>query len=239
MSKEPKEQHWTYDERTAPGVDHGDPEVAEKYDEMHGTMVDQAEYARAAVDRLNLSEDDVLVDFGAGTGTLAIEAAARCGIVFAVDISAAMLDQAKKKAENAGIRNIVFREGGFLTYKHDRERPDAIVSLGALHHLPDFWKAVALKRIYDLLKPGGRFLLGDATYSFPVEEYQDWYRENMSNLESRVSPRFFEQIRTDLASEFMTFTWIVEGILERTGFTVENAKYPSEWYAEYMCRKAE
>jgi putative AdoMet-dependent methyltransferase len=129
------------------------------------------------------------------------------------------------------------RKGGFLTYEHNGDNPDVVVSLAALHHLPDFWKAVALKRIYDLLKPEGHFLLGDSAYSFPLSEYQSAYNVNMSKWKAQVSKRLFEQMRRDSSSEFMTFTWILEGILDRVGFTIEKADYPTDWFAQYICRK--
>ncbi|MHC4536371.1 MAG: class I SAM-dependent methyltransferase, partial [Planctomycetota bacterium] len=147
------EYHWLYDEFSAPGVNYTDPEVAEKYDETHSSMYDPIQQACEMLDRIALAKDDVLLDLAAGTGTLAIEAARRCKMVYAVDISPPMLEQAKKKAEKSRISNIEFVEAGFLTYEHNGDNPDVIVSLAALHHLPDFWKAVALKRIFDLLKP--------------------------------------------------------------------------------------
>jgi ubiquinone/menaquinone biosynthesis C-methylase UbiE len=231
------EYRWLYDELSAPGVNYSDPEVAEKYDETHSSMYDPIQQACATLDQIALAKDDILVDLAAGTGTLAIEAAKRCKMVYAVDISPPMLYQAKRKAERSGIGNIEFVEAGFLTYEHNGDNPDVIVSLAALHHLPDFWKAVALKRIFDLLKPEGQFLLGDSAYSFPLSEYQSAYNSNMSKRKAQVSKRLFEQMRTDSSSEFMTFTWILEGILDRVGFTIEKANYPTDWFAHYICKK--
>jgi len=231
------EYRWLYDEHSAPGVNYNDPEVAQKYDETHSSLYDPIQQACEMLDRIALAKDEVLLDLAAGTGTLAIEAARRCKMVYAVDISPPMLEQAKRKAERSGIGNIEFVEAGFLTYEHNGDNPDVIVSLAALHHLPDFWKAVALKRIFDILKPQGHFLLGDSAYSFPLSEYQSAYNSNMSKRKAQVSKRLFEQMRTDSSTEFMTFTWILEGILDRVGFTIEKANYPTEWFAHYICSK--
>ena len=231
------EYHWMYDEHSAPGVNYNDREVAEKYDETHRSMYDPIQQECAILEKIALAKDDILVDFAAGTGTLAVEAAKRCKMVYAVDISPAMLCQAKIKAEKSGIGNIEFVEAGFLTYEHKGDNPDVIVSLEALHHLPDFWKAVALKRIFDLLKPEGQFLLGDSAYSFELSEYQSAYNSNMLKWKGQVPKRLFEQMRTDSSSEFMTFTWILEGILDRVGFTIEKAHFPTQWFAHYFCRK--
>jgi len=231
------EYRWLYDEHSSQGVNYSDPEVAERYDETHGSLYDPIEQAREMLNQIVLAKDDILVDLAAGTGTLAIEAAKRCKIVYAVDISPPMLCQAKRKAESSGIDNIEFVEAGFLTYQHNGDNPNVIVSLSSLHHLPDFWKAVALERIFNLLKPGGQFLLSDSAYSFPVSEYQNAYNSIMSKRKAQVSKRLFNQMRKDSSTEFMTFTWILEGILDRVGFTIEKADYPTEWFARYVCKK--
>lgn len=231
------EYRWLYNERSAPGVNYDDSEVAAKYDETHSSLYDPVEQACEILDQLDITEDSVLVDLGAGTGTLAVEAAKRCKRVFAVDISPSMFCYARMKAEKSGMKNIDFIESGFLTYEHKSDEPDVIVSLIALHHLPDFWKAVALQRIYDLLKPGGQFLLSDCAYSFPLSEYQTVYSSKMSRRKSQVSRRLFEQMQQDSSTEFMTFTWILEGILDRVGFVVEKAAYATELSVLYICRK--
>ena len=231
------EYHWLYDERSSPGVDYNDPEVAEKYDETHSSLYDPLQVAHATLDHITLGKNDILIDLATGTGTLAIEAAKRCKRVYAVDISPTMLSQARRKAESSSISNIEFIEAGFLTYEHEGDNPDVIVSLIALHHLPDFWKAVAIQKVYDLLKPGGQFLFADSAYSFHLREYQRVYNATMSERKKQVSTRLFDQMLKDSSAEFMTFTWILEGIFERVGFTVETAEFPTELFANYICRK--
>src|SRR4051794_33891587 len=108
---------------------------------------------------LGLSSEHTLIDFGAGTGVLALEAATMCRSVIAVDVSAAMLEYMRGKASARGIGNIEYAQKGFLTYQHQGELVDFAVTRHALHHLPDFWKVEALRRAFDVLKPGGIFLL--------------------------------------------------------------------------------
>lgn len=103
----------------------------------------------------------MIIDFGSGTGTFAIQAARQCGKIIAVDVSETMINFAKSKAQKAGQSNIEFYHSGFLSYKHLQEPVDAIVTNLSLHHLPDFWKGIALKRIYHILKPGGKLLIRD------------------------------------------------------------------------------
>ena len=106
------------------------------------------------IDALNIGKDSVILEIGSGTGELAIEAAKYCKRVYAVDISPVMLSSAHVRAKVKGISNIEFYHAGFLTYHHKGEMLDAVVSQLTLHHLPDFWKLIALNRISSLLKGG-------------------------------------------------------------------------------------
>jgi len=119
-----------------------------------------------ALAALDLSDSHTLLEIGAGTGDLAIAAAKTCRRVYAVDISETMLSLARNKAGSQRVSNIEFIHAGFLSYQHQSEPVDAAASQLALHHLPDFWKAVALCRISDALRPGGRFFLRDVVFSF-------------------------------------------------------------------------
>jgi ubiquinone/menaquinone biosynthesis C-methylase UbiE len=86
-----------------------------------------------------------------------------------------MLEYCKRKSEEAGLENIVFCHGGFLTYEHEAAPVDAIVSAIALHHLPDFWKLIGLKRVARMLRRDGRFFLFDIVFPSAAE-----------NLESQI-----------------------------------------------------
>jgi putative AdoMet-dependent methyltransferase len=77
---------------------------------------------------LGVSEGDTLIDFGCGTGALALEAAKLCRRVVAVDVSAAMLDYTRGKAEGLGIRNLEYVQEGFLTYEHRGEPVDFVLT---------------------------------------------------------------------------------------------------------------
>jgi hypothetical protein len=65
-----------------------------------------------------------------------------------------------------------FRRAGFLSYAHDGPPADMLVTKYALHHLPDFWKSVALLRMNEMLRPAGRLFLSDVVFSFPMTEHR-------------------------------------------------------------------
>lgn len=150
------------DEAALAGPEHLDPAYVAAYDRK-ASLDPSGDLAE-----LGLGPGSTLVDFGTGTGTLALAAAPLCRRVIAVDVSPAMVAAIRAKVAEQGVTNVECVEAGFLTYEHTGEPADAVYSRNALHHLPDFWKAVALRRIADLLRPGGILRLRDLVFAFPL-----------------------------------------------------------------------
>ncbi len=215
-------------ERELAGPEHLDPAYVATYDRKAG--FDPA----PDVDRLGLGADDVVVDFGAGTGTFALEAAKVCKRVIAVDVSPAMVAALRARAGE----NVEVIEAGFLSYEHRGEPPAVVYSRHALHHLPDLWKAVALARIAALLPSGGRFQLRDLVFSFDPSDAEDaiatWTRSGVSDPAVGWTQ---EELETHVRDEFSTFTWLLEPMLERAGFEIDSAEYAAGAYANYLCVK--
>ncbi len=212
---------WQYDERAKAGVDYADQAIAAKYDQGHAKFRDFEKDARLIMQRLDLKPEHKIIDFGCGTGAFAIPAARSCRKVYAVDISQAMLDRCEEKARTAGIANIETCRAGFLTYEHRGAPADAIVSVAALHHLPDFWKAVALRRMYHMLKPGGKLYLFDVVFSFPVESCRSELDNWVNEMYETAGRAMAEETVIHILEEYSTFDWIMEGMLERAGFRIE------------------
>jgi ubiquinone/menaquinone biosynthesis C-methylase UbiE len=143
---------WFLDELARAGEEHLDPSYVAGYDRK--ARLDPSEEVALLRD-LGLDETHTLVDLGAGTGAVALAAAELCRRVVAVDVSAAMLALATDEAYRRGLDNVECVEQGFLTYEHRGEPADFVYSRNALHHLPDFWKAIALDR---RLSAAGRHL---------------------------------------------------------------------------------
>jgi ubiquinone/menaquinone biosynthesis C-methylase UbiE len=211
---------WQYNEFTQVGKDYSRQDEVADYDARHSDFRDIEGEGSAALDSLGVGKNDVLVDFGSGIGIFAIQAASRGARVCAVDVSEAMLAYAKNKAEKAGVANINFCHGGFLTFEYDGPAADFITTTFAFHHLPDFWKGIALKRIYQMLKPGGRFFIHDAV----IEE--DNAIENISALIDKLSSAggdfAREDAEGDFRKEYSTYDWVMDGLLTRAGFTIDS-----------------
>lgn len=212
---------WQYDERAKVGVDYEDTAIAAEYDNQHSRFRDFEKDARMVIQRIDLQPEHTVIDLGCGTGAFVIPAARSCRKVFAVDISPAMLDMCKEKARKAGLGNIETHCAGFLSYKHKGDPVDAIVSVVALHHLPDFWKAVALKRMYNMLKPGGKLYLFDVIFAFPVESYQSELDNWVNGMGEKAGQSMAEETVIHIRDEYSTFDWIIDGMIERVGFKIE------------------
>jgi len=228
---------WQWDETTAISTDYGDVAEAGNYDNRHSHSERNAAEYREILDLIAPGPDWTLMDVGAGTGTFAIAAAGRCREVLAVDISQAMLDIAEEKARDAGVDNMRFIRGGFLTYQHDRAPVDAITLHLALHHLPDLWKQIALGRLAGMIKPGGLFYLRDVVFQFDHDQHAEVFDKWVSNVGELLGEACMAgKAESHIKREFSTFGWIMEGLLQRAGFEVLQADY-SRRLAAYLCRR--
>jgi cyclopropane fatty-acyl-phospholipid synthase-like methyltransferase len=225
---------WRLDELAHAGGEHLDPEYVATYDRKAGTdPAADLELLRG----LGLGATSTLVDLGAGTGGLALAAAAVCRRVVAVDVSPAMLDVVRARAEERGLANVECVQAGFLTYAHGWEPADVVYSRHALHHLPDFWKAVALARVAAMLRPGGGLLLRDLVYAFEPAEAEDvveaWVARGAAQPEDGWTR---DELETHVREEHSTFDWLLRPMLARAGFEIREASVtPSRTYAVYAC----
>jgi ubiquinone/menaquinone biosynthesis C-methylase UbiE len=210
--------------------------VAAAYEKTIGT---DAAAERELLRSLALAIGHTLIDFGAGTGVLALEAATMCRRVIAVDVSAAMLDYMHRKATARGIRNIEYVQQGFLTYHHEGELADFAVTRHVLHHLPDFWKVEALRRVFDVLKPGGIFHIRELVYSFEPEDatgaIERWFATVPADANALFSRAFFEE---HVREKYSTYSWLFEEMLRKVGFEIESTSYSEvQAHARYLCVK--
>lgn len=100
--------------------------------------------------------DDVLLDYGCGTGIFSIAAASHVGKVFALDVSEAMLDWGKRL--EAGRLGIEWLLGDGHTIPLETGSLDWVVARESLCYVtPDMMPSI-LSEIHRVLRPGGRFL---------------------------------------------------------------------------------
>lgn len=226
-----------FNERLHPGVDFADSREVEIYDSYMQKLRNigpEVEKIRTAV---GLKADDTVLDIGTGTGEMALGLAEYCKQVIAVDVSAAMLKYAAEKAGRRGGRPVSFRQASFLTFEQSANSVNVVISQFALHHLPDFWKFIALRRVYAALKAGGRFLLQDAVLPGNVADYQSYLTGVISQVEAVGGEKVARDSEQSFREEFVTLDWIMAGLLERAGFKITKEEYGAPFVGTYLCVK--
>ena len=103
-----------------------------------------------------LDKNNVVLDYGCGTGTTACEVANDVKEIYGIDISTKMIEISKGKAAEKNIENITFAEGSIFDVELKKESFDRILAFNMLHTIPNPKDVV--QRIDELLKPNGLFI---------------------------------------------------------------------------------
>ncbi|HZT93290.1 MAG TPA: class I SAM-dependent methyltransferase [Gaiellaceae bacterium] len=219
-----------FDEAAHAGPEHLDPAYVEGYEAKAGLDLDDA---LEFLHRHGLGPETTLVDLGCGTGLLAAAAAGEARRVVGVDPSPAMLEAARRRSGE-----VEWVEAGFLTYEHEGEQPQLVHSRHALHHLPDFWKGVALARIHELLAPAGILVLRDLVYAFAPREadgrIEEWLAGGAPTPEEGWTR---DELEEHVRDEHSTFSWLLEPLLEHAGFEIVERDVRGGIYATYVCAR--
>jgi SAM-dependent methyltransferase len=222
---------WYPDERDHAGPEHLDVEYVAGYDAK--TQLD-LEASLELLRRHGLEQAATFVDLGCGTGLLAAAAADQTERVVGVDPSPAMLAAARRRSNE-----VEWVEAGFLTYEHEGDAPQLVHSRHALHHLPDFWKGVALARVHDLLAPGGTLILRDLVYDFEPREANEAIEEWLAGAAPSPAEGWTRgEFETHVRDEHSTFAWLLEPLLEHAGFEIVERDVRGGIYATYVSRRA-
>ncbi len=219
---------WWYDDTKQVGLDFEDETEVATYDVRQGGS---AAADQVLLTGLGVSAETAMADIGCGTGLLACEAATMARSVRAIDVSGAMLRSAKARAANMGVRNIAFEQAGFLSFAGSGDL-DLIVTKNALHHLPDLWKAVALTRMRDALRPGGRLYIRDVVFNCAPDAIPQTAERWIQFLVSD-SGYSREDGACHVREEHSTFGWVLERMITDAGFRLLSRTHDGV-YATYL-----
>ncbi len=157
------------------------------------------------IDEIELKPGDRILDFGCGTGTLTIMLKRACpdADVMGLDLDARALAIAKRKSMESEITIEFFQESISKPYEKSKITEnsfDHIVSSLVLHHLTSEEKRQALKGIFELLKPGGKLLIGDwgkaanpvMRIAFLTVQLLDGFKTTSGNVQGLL-PHFIDE----------------------------------------------
>ena len=163
---------------------------------------------QAVEKQIDLLSDKEILDFGGGTGLLALPLAKQTKFVTLVDISEKMLERARLKAERQEIKNIQFLEQDLLKNPLEQEF-DCIVVSRVLHHMPDLDAALSL--FHQHLKGDGRLLIADFTkteanhHGFDLAELENKLMEHgFSSVHSQTLYSAEDLFQGNYAELFLT-----------------------------------
>lgn len=228
-------QNWLFNEFQQTGVDYSQSDEVRQYDDEHSEFRDFTAENERTLKALELEVGDRVIEIGTGTGEFAIMAAQQGADILACDVSKAMLERTRTKAQDADIESIELRHEGFLTLDEPEESAEAIVTSYALHHLPDLWKGIALENLHRILRPGGQLFIRDVVLqaSTPRQDIEQF----IDSQRSIGGEQLQKDAEIHFREEYSTYDWILERLLSRAGFTVSNKSFDREILAEYLSVK--
>lgn len=165
-----------------------------------------------------IKRDDTILDYGCGSGQIAIDLAQNAGFVHGIDFSAKMVDLAKTKG--ASTKNVRFSRVDIFD---DALKPgsfDAILALDILHLIED--PLAVLMRISDLLKDEGLLIsttpcFGDHSLVFRLliglarafHLAPTIYYLKASALQAMVEKAGLSPLNSEKVKEKLTKLWLV------------------------------
>ncbi len=110
--------------------------------------------------RKYLNRSDTVLDYACATGMYTLEAAGHVKEIHGIDQSSKMIEVAKRNADERKAENVTFRQATIFDGSHPEESYDVILAFNILHLLQEIPEVV--RRINELLKPGGLFISASA-----------------------------------------------------------------------------
>lgn len=140
--------------------------------------------------QIDFLSDKAILDFGGGTGLLALPLAKQAKSVTLVDISEKMLEQVRLKAEQQDIKNIQFLEQDLLANPLEQQF-DLIVVSRVLHHMPDLDSTLAM--FYHHLRENGQVLIADF-----VKTDTNHHGFDLAELENKLIQQGFSSVHSQI-----------------------------------------
>jgi SAM-dependent methyltransferase len=165
-----------------------------------------------------LSPASRVLDVACGPGLVSLALAPHAAHLTGLDVTPAMLDQARELQKRRGLANLTWEHGRADALPHPDATFDAVVTRWSFHHLLD--PAAALKEMVRVCRPGGRVVLADVYTSSPEQaaEYDRLEKlRDPSHVHALVLDDFRQLVRasglTDVTEAFSRLPLAVDDLL--------------------------
>lgn len=179
------------------------------------------------VQNANPGPTDAVLDVATGTGFTALAFAPLVESVVGLDVSAGMLEQARRQAGERGIANAVFQEGAAEALPFADGHFDIVTCRIAPHHFLDVPKFLA--ETARVLKPGGHLALVDTSVPEDSPEAAEW----QNGVEALRDP---SHVRNHTPTEWRAMTEAAGLTVTECGSDGGGITIPlSDWVAKAGC----
>ena len=165
-----------------------------------------------------ISAGSIVLEVAAGTGVVSLRLAEKAGHVYALDLSQAMVTEAKKKAGGKNLENIEFLVDDAYELPFESGKFDAVICSNALHNMKD--TATPLMEMRRVLKPGGRvftptFCHGQGLKSriiswiMGLTGFPAYHRFTIEEFTTLIERSGFEIIRKEIIKDAIPMIYLV------------------------------
>ena len=88
-----------------------------------------------------------------------------------------------------------------------------------------------------MLKAGGRFFLFDIVFPSATEDMEGRLDAWVRSIAEQSGHELAAEAKIHIREEYSTYDWVMEGLLERAGFEIENTGYGDGFQATYVCTR--
>ena len=214
MHIEENDKSWVFTQRHTERYDGFVAADSEHYYARYETVLD------TVMELANLAPGKRVLDIGTGTGNLAMRCLASGAHVVGVDPSEPMLARAREKVGQSPNAEFCQCPEPFLELPYPDAAFDAVVSTYAYHHIPHRLKAKTAREMLRVLKPGGRWVVGDLAFeneaaeTKALQEFHWLEEEYFTRLDSlrRACAEFGIPLQ---ARQFTPVTWVFWAIKDK------------------------
>ena len=146
------------------------------------------------INALGLNRNDVVADFGAGSGYFTEKIAPLCSLVYAVDIQSEMIEINKRKMQSKDIRNVNFILGAEKLTNLPKESIDYLIMVDVYHELEFPYEI--MQDSYRAMKDNGRVVLVEYRKEDPKVMIKPLHKMSVKQIRKEMNNSGFELNRS-------------------------------------------